>query len=551
MDISNLIQQGQAHQQNGNFPQAKEAYEEALRLAPDHPDAFFCLGNLALQAGHLEPGVQYLIRAVNAGGTQPELFTNLATALRTQKKDQDALKALKHGAQLHPDHAPILTMLAALLRISGQHDEALAALERAQKIAPHHADIALEMARLAQTTGQYDRAETSYRQALALEKSVSAYNDFAHFLTRIGRENEAIEHYRAASELAPRALSVLNNLAFQLYALGQADESIETFDRCLKIVPTNPDAHALRAFPLLLKGQYAEGWKEYEWRFKTSSFPQLSIHLSSPAWKGEALDEKTILLISEQGFGDTFQFVRFAKLLAERGARVVVAAQRPAVEVLKTAPGVYDVFAYEDPAPAHDYHIYMMSLPERFGTTVETLPTDVPYLRADADGAEHWRERLASYRGKKVGIVWNGNPEQRNNPKRSCPLEAIAPLAQIEGINLFSLAKNRPSDEGELHPGMIDLGGELNSFSDTAAIIANLDLVISVCTSAAHLAGALAKPTWVMLSAGSDWRWFLDREDSPWYPTARLFRQHALHDWSGLTARIADALSDWAAAPHP
>ena len=484
---------------------------------------------------------------MNNGGIRPELFANLATAYRAQNNTQDALTVLMRGAQLNPEHAPIWIMLGAVLRVLERYEEARSALSGAIDLAPQNPDAHLEMARLAQATGENDRADEAYRQTIALTPSVVAHSGYATFLTQVAREEDALEQYRAALNLDPKAGSVLTNLGYQLYTMGRVEDSIDAFDRSLALDPETPDTHALRAFPLLLNGDYTLGWKEYEWRLESPTFPQAAVRPTTPAWNGEPLDGKTILLIAEQGYGDTFQFVRYAKPLAERGARVLVTAQRPAVELLKSALGVDAVYAFEDALPAHDYHIHMMSLPHRFDTTLKTLPAAVPYLSADPDHVLQWRDRLVAYGGRKVGIVWSGNPDQRNNLKRSCPLSALASIANVKGISLFSLAKDRDLAEGNLHPGMIDLGPDLKTFSDTAAIMANLDLVISVCTSTVHLSGALARPTWVMLAAASDWRWGLEGEDCPWYPTARLFRQQNLHDWPDITARIAAALADWVA----
>lgn len=544
MNISELLTQGFQHQKNGEFAQAKSIYETVLQVEPNNPDALYLIGMVALMSGHEQPATQYLIHAVNNGGTQPDLFTNLAKLLRAQNNPSDAHKVLLHGLQLHPDNISVLVMLAILLQEVSQHERALKALLHALNVDANSSEAHLEIAKTYQALGTYDQAELHFQKAIALRPNVTTRNIYGTFLAQFGRENEAIEQFRKALDFDPTSESTLNNFGFHLYALGEIDESIDAFERCLKLNPNNADAHGLCAFPLLLKGEYMRGWEEYEWRFKTPTFPPPPIKLDSPTWQNEPIEGKTILLIGEQGFGDTFQFVRFATQLSSMGAKVFVAAQDPAVELLKSVPGVSQVIAFSDPnIPAHDYHIFMMSLPERLDLTLASIPQNVPYLFPDKDLVATWKAYFSGYENLKVGIVWSGNPDQRNNAKRSCPLSALSPLLGVNTVQLFSLAKTVDNDASPLPPEIIDLGDRINTFSDTAAIIANLDLVISVCTSTAHLAGALGCPVWILLAASADWRWLQDREDSPWYPAARLFRQTKLHDWDHLLQNVAQDLA--------
>lgn len=543
MNAQALIQDGINLLQRGELAGAKAAFERVLEQAPDNADALYWMGVLALQTGHLEHGAQYMIRAVNAGGHQADLFGNLASALNALKRHEEALLVLGHGAQRHPGNSRILTMLGAQLRDCGRTGDARNTLEHALKIAPDDADAHLEMARLARIMGNAERADLAFRRSVDLAPSLTAHNEYALFLSQSGRDEEAVTQFQAALALNPDAQSILSNLGFAFYALGRADDSLAIFDRALGLEPDNAEIHALRAFPLLLKGHLLEGWHEYEWRLKSATFPAPPIALDSPLWERQPLKGKTLLLVAEQGYGDTLQFVRYAKPLADRGARVLVAVQEPLVELLKSVPGVAETASFNALSlPAHDYHIHMMSMPHRLGDTLETIPADVPYITADPALAARWRKRLEGYKGLRVGIVWSGNPLQRNNLKRSCPTSAITPLTQIAGVQMFSLAKDRNANAGPLPSGMIDLGGEIKTFADTAAIMSNLDLVISVCTSTAHLAGAMGRPTWLMLAQAADWRWLKKRSDSPWYPTARLFRQRRLYDWNGPIVEIAEAL---------
>jgi len=544
MNFSDRLSEGFQHQQNGRYQQAKEIYEEVLSGDPENPEALYLIGMLALQTGFVQPATQYLIHALNFGNTQPDLFANLAMMLRAQNNITDAHKVLLHGLSIIPDDVILMTMLGTLLRDTHHYDKSLKALQHAielEEASPSH----LELARTLLAMDRQDQAEIHFKKSISLESNGTNNYFYGLFLAYAGQNEAAIEQFKKALTYDPNSQIVLHNLGFNLYTHGQRDESLETFLHCLKINPNNSDAHALYAFPLLLSGQYEQGWKEYEWRFKTLSFPPPPLTLESPVWKNEPIKDKTILLLGEQGYGDTFQFVRFADQLSAMGAKVLVAAPDPVLGILKGVPGVDDVFSFsESNVPDHDYHIYMMSLPERLGITLPSLSkTTIPYLFADQQLCKTWKDFFTSHKKFNIGIVWNGNPDQRTNKKRSCPLSALSPLFDLEDVQLFSLAKTRPQDEGPLPDQMIDLGEHLHSFSDTAAIMQNLDLVISVCTSTAHLAGALGRPVWVLLAASADWRWLLDRDDSPWYPTARLMRQETLHDWDHLIQKVAKDLS--------
>ena len=296
-------------------------------------------------------------------------------------------------------------------------------------------------------------------------------------------------------------------------------------------------------------GDFEKGWSEYEWRWRCSTvlprpFPQ-------PLWQGEPLDGRTILLHAEQGLGDTLQFVRYAPMVKQRGAEVIVSCQKPLLSLLKSCPGIDSLLPQASVVPQFDVQASLMSIPSIFGTTLATIPSEVPYLSANADLAEHWRERLRSLQGFKIGINWRGRPGNPSERHRGIPLRAFAPLARLPGVRLISLQKGPGWEEiaaaAENVP-VVDLGRALDEaagpFMDTAAIMHNLDLVITSDTVIAHLAGALGVPVWVALPFVPDWRWLLEREDSPWYPTMRLFRQKRPGEWDEVFERIAAAVGE-------
>jgi hypothetical protein len=329
---------------------------------------------------------------------------------------------------------------------------------------------------------------------------------------------------------------------------GDPAAAIAEFDRAIALKPTYAEAHHNRASALLLLGRMEQGLAEYEWRFRSRDFPPFR-----PRWKpwdGGAAEGRTIALVAEQGLGDTLQFVRYAAPLATRGARVIVECPAALCPLLARTPGVSQWITAEDTAPEADGCVPMMSMPYRMGTTLETIPSDVPYLFADEERARAWREKLAHYETFNVGIAWQGNPHCPGDSQRSIPLAHFEPLSKVAGVRLFSLQKGPGAEQLDVVReawGVVDFGEALDAsggaFMDTAAIMNELDLVITSDTAHAHLAGGLGARVWVALQRVPDWRWLLARDDSPWYPTMRLFRQSRAGDWQGVLARIAEELA--------
>jgi len=329
--------------------------------------------------------------------------------------------------------------------------------------------------------------------------------------------------------------------------LGRPADCLEHFEAAISRQPDHAEAHKSRAMTWLHLGDFERGWAEYEWRWKCKGFtPRL---LDQPAWDGTSLQDRRILLFTEQGIGDTFQFVRYASLLADQGALVSVECPANLVPILSTCPGVARVIGQGSPLPDFDCHAALMSLPRLLGTTLATVPAHVPYLAAEANLVERWRRELQHSSAFKVGVVWQGNPKNGSDCRRSFPLECLTSLAGVPGVELYSLQKGRGLEQlvrvlGDF--SIVDLSGRLDlgvgAFTVTAAAMCNLDLIICCDTASAHLAGAMGRPVWLALSYAADWRWLLQREDSPWYPTMRLFRQPQLSDWGAVFQDMAGTL---------
>jgi hypothetical protein len=327
------------------------------------------------------------------------------------------------------------------------------------------------------------------------------------------------------------------------------EEAGECFERVVKLTPDNAEARSFLGLIHLTQGNYRLGWGEYENRRNTLQFLRDRRTLSQPLWKGEPLEGSRILLYAEQGLGDTIQFVRYVPLVAAQGGKVVLEIPSRLHRLLSHIPGAGSVIRHGEALPEVDWQCPLLSLPLAFGTELNTVPAEIPYIYPDPSQAEAWRQRLPGD-SVRVGLVWGGSQLHPHDALRSIPLEVLAPLTHIEGTTFYSLQMGAPAEQVKQMGGrvrLVDLQNEQKDFADAAAIVASLDLVISIDTSVAHLAGAMGKPVWILLSRSADWRWLLDREDSPWYPTARLFRQSTMGNWQDVVASVERELRQFVA----
>jgi hypothetical protein len=418
---------------------------------------------------------------------------------------------------------------------------------------PQRHDIIQQVAQLAHQSGQIEESLELMRRAVVLAPGVADYHaNLAMLLSTLGRFDEAIPEYRQAMVLEPNLPDVFNNLGNLLRETGQPAEAESFFRKAMALQPSEVARWNL-SFMLLARGEFAEGWPAYESRLSMNGFPARKF--PQPMWDGRDLGGRTILLHAEQGMGDTFNFIRYAPLVHQRGGRVIMLCQPPVHRLLATQTqlGVDQWISEIQPLPPFDVHCPLLSLPGIFGTTFESIPNTVPYLFPDPALANRWRDRIAQLPGLKVGLVWKGSPTPIHNRKRSTTLAELAPLFAVPGVSFISLQKGEPPVQANTFPAgatLIDSTSDLADFADTAALISTLDLVISIDTGVAHLSGALGKPTWVLLPFVPDWRWFHDRSDSPWYPTMRLFRQSHLSDWSQPIRAASVELSCLAGTPQ-
>lgn len=462
-------------------------------------------------------------------------------------KDTDrALDALRHAVRLKPEYIEGYYDLAVALTHAGRLDEAVAVHRRLLELKPEGAESLTKLASALEDQGRTDDAIAIYHDLMRLRPDDATIRQSLGLLyVAHGRTAEGAEAFQHAIELEPQQASYRNNIGAALAELGRPTKAISHFETAIHLDPNHAEAHKSLGMTCLQLGDFERGWCEFEWRWKCKDFRVRS--LPQRLWDGSECRGQTILLYTEQGIGDTFQFVRYALELFARGARVLIECPAPLVPLLQTCPGVAQVVASGERLPRFHCHAALMSLPRLLGIKVTTIPAKVPYLAADTHLSERWRQEFCGRQTFKVGIVWQGNPQNASDFRRSIPLEHFAPLGAVPGVELFSLQVGAGADQlAKLGSkfSITDLGCRLDAgtFRVTAAVLCNLDLLISCDTAAAHLAGALGKPVWVALSYAADWRWLLDRQDSPWYPTMRLFRQFKLGDWATVFEQMAIAL---------
>lgn len=389
------------------------------------------------------------------------------------------------------------------------------------------------------------QAIAAYQKAIEIDVNYAdAHNNLANIYREEGRYDEAIASYLKAVKGRPAWPELHSSIAAMYQAIGRLDEAFHYFGQALQLAPDNPDIHWDYALCLLLAGRYAEGWQEYEWRWRRGL--PVPRGFSQPFWQGEMLSGKTLLVYDEQGYGDGIQFLRFIPLLERYGGKVILEVLEPLHALIRESMEVDELVARGDMLPAFDYHIPLLSLPRVLNITLETIPSDIPYLRAPADRIEHWRQRLVGGKGLRVALTWAGNPNVKNDHWRSPRLQPLLPLLDTPDVTFYSIqmgdGRRDLAQCADMPPNFIDLGDEIHNFSDTAAILSQLDLLITSDTSAAHLAGAVGCKAWIMLHSAPDWRWMLRRRDSLWYPTLTLYRQAALGHWADVIGNIKEDL---------
>jgi tetratricopeptide (TPR) repeat protein len=539
-----LCNRGAALSALGHNGEALASYDRALALAPDFAEALSNRGNALKALGRLDDALASYDRALTVRPDDAQALFNRGVALHELKRFDVALESYDRALAVRPDHVEALSNRGDVLRELGRPKDALASYDQALVARPDYAEALSNRGNVLKAMRRFDDALASYDAALHLHPDDPAVlSNCAVTLQALDRLDEALASCDRALAIRADSVEALNNRASVLQELGRFDEALAAYDRAVAIAPEYVEAQMNRAMLLLLTGDFARGWPAYEWRRKLPSWIERGF--AAGEWSGEAIAGKRLLLHAEQGFGDTVQFARYAALAAERGAEVVLEIQPSLAPLLDGLFGASVVAAGRDQLPSFfDLHCPLLSLPHLLATSPESIPDGVPYIVAPADRIAAWASRLPKD-GLRVGLAWSGHPDNVRDHERSIPFARLAPLIGVPGTRFVSLQKDiRAADVDDVRRcgDIIDLCAELRDFADTAAVIAQLDLVITVDTAVAHLAGAMGKPLWLLLPRVPDFRWLLGRATSPWYPTARLFRKGQVDTWDAVIARMAAEL---------
>lgn len=578
-DVNALFQWALQLHHQGKLAQALQIYEDVLSISPEHFDALFLAAWAALH--HQKPALalMWFDKALSIQPDHALSHFKRGVALHQLKRVQDALVSYDRAIALNPDHAPVWLQRGNALKDLNRLDQALSSFERALALRPDFADacfqigfVLVELKRLQEAVTFYDRslaiqpnhaeahynkgnalrdlnrleeARVSFERAIEIQPDlIAAHSNLGGVLRRLNRGREALASYQRALELQPDAAQIHINRGNAWLGLLHIQDAIASYDRAIAIQPNHAKAHWYKSVALLLSGQFEQGWLLYEWRWRKDMDLWPMRTFSQPLWLGEQdIAGQTILLHAEQGLGDVIQFCRYVRLVKAKGARIVFEVQPALLNALKQLEEVDEWVAAGDPLPAFDVHCPLMSLPLAFKTVLTEIPSPTPYLRAPADACQRWANQLGVRKRPCVGLVWSGSTTHQNDALRSLPLAKL--LAHLPpGCDYVSLQKEvRERDQQALAgSGIRHFGEGIQDFNDTAALCELMDLVISVDTSVAHWAAAMGKPTWIMLPYAPDWRWLLDRDDSPWYASVKLFRQGESRTWDEVLKRVADAL---------
>jgi tetratricopeptide (TPR) repeat protein len=591
VSLAEMLAAAFQHLQAGNTSEAEERYRAILRAQPSHADAWFFLGTACQMKGKLQEAQLNYRRALALSPDHASAYYNLGVALEQQDQLAEAAGCYQQALRIEPTNLAALNNLGNVLKALGKLDNAIACYREVLRLKPDFAEVHANLGNVLSDQENLVEAESSYRRALQLRPDYAeVHYNLGILFSKWGKIEDAIAYYRRALSFKPSYQEAHVNLGNVLRLTGQMEEALTSFQQALHLKPDFASAHWNRSMVLLARGDFQEGWPEYEWRWAQHNFARR--HFVQPLWDGANLHGKTLLLYAEQGLGDTLHFIRYAPLVKQRGGKVLLECQPQLLRLLAAFPGIDQLLPRGSQLPSFDIQAPLLSLPGIFHTHLGSIPATVPYMRAAPELVGHWRRKLSEVRNPRsevkttsfsdigqrtsdfgrlflIGIAWQGNPTNPGDRHRSIPLVFFRRLAEVPGVQLISLQKGPGTEQlsvaGSLlsdnrqlttaSSSVFDFGSALDdatgAFADTAAVMMNLDLVISSDTVIPHLAGALGVPVWLALSLAPDWRWLLHREDSPWYPNIRLFRQKMFGDWQEVFDRIGDELRKLATDETP
>ncbi|GJL81593.1 MAG: hypothetical protein DHS20C01_12270 [marine bacterium B5-7] len=571
----------------GQIEQARAAYDRALKIDEKRPEAANSLALFLHRQGNTQDAIEVLLKSISLSPDYGFSHGNLGLFYQVQGRQEEAIGAYQLAIEKDPRNANYHLNLSQLYYDRHEWDKALAACRRAIILDSKSAAAYNNLGSVLRELGQPEQALSAFSTALQLDsKSASIYFNLGAVNQNLQQYTDARENFEQAVVLSPDWPSALMNLASMCVKSGDFDDAIKHYSRAIKLdnnpylasaftgrgavhtrlsrwqdaladfeaaireTPDHPDAHFANGILNLKLGRFNVGWREYEWRFAANSTSMnINANWHQPEWDGSTFRGKTLLVHHEQGLGDAIHFIRYLPGIKELGGKVILRCGPPLFRLFESVEGIDERFSRKERSEleqaTYDLQVPLMSVPHLLGTRFDSIPADVPYLTVDDELVASWRER-AQTSGFKVGLVWEGNPDQGDNNNRSCRLDDFAPLADVSGVTFYSLQVGEASAQAKSPPaGMefVDFTDNFTDMADTAALIKNLDLVITIDTSVAHLAGALGHPVWVVLWTNCCWRYLLDRNDSPWYPTMRLFRQHVTGDWTQPIQQITEELA--------
>src|SRR5882724_6588186 len=540
--FSNL---GAVLRQKNRFEEARKSYDLAIKLAPNSARAWINLGDLLRAQGQYDESLLTYDHALTLDSTSAEAANKGGTLLLERDRFEEALVRFDRSQAILPDQIEVLSNSGMCLSRLNRRDEAIAQFRKALQIKPDFVDAVHNLALTLHELKRLEEALATFDRALSLSPDKAEFiNNRGNVLMSLRRNEEALAHYERAIALMPDFTEAHANRGLVLDELFRMDEAAESYRKSIALKSDYPNAHWNLAINRLRVGDLKTGWVEAEWRWKTPKLPLIERNFKCPLWLGaEPLRGKTILLHNDQGLGDALHFCRYVPMVAAMGANVILEVQKELYELLSGLAGVSKLVSNGETLPDFDLHCSLCSLPLAFDTVLDTIPSATHYISV-GNYADAWKNRLASVKSPRIGLVWSGNPSHTNDRNRSMALEVLLPLLDADAgyVSLQKDARHADREILDQRKEILDLGPELKSFADTAAVISHLDLVISVDTSVVHLAGALGRPVWVLLPYVPDWRWLLHRTDSPWYPTARLFRQTEARDWRTVVHEVRTEL---------
>jgi tetratricopeptide (TPR) repeat protein len=541
--VANTLTKAIRQQQTGNLEEAKRLCLRALAVDVRHADSLNLLGVIEYQLKRFDGALKMVSRAIGVNSQEPRYYSNLGMILRTQGNLDGAVSAFQQALILKPDFVEALNNLGAILLHLGKLEDARSSLERALGFQPDSFEVLTNYGAVLRNQGKSQDARKCLERALALNpECVEALSNMGAVREGQGELEEAQVLLERALSINPDFVEAINNLGSVFERQGKPEKAMARFEQALSIQPNNVEAQWNRSLIQLLQGNFAEGWRNYEWRCRQRKIAPR--RLDEPQWRGEPLNGARILLHAEYGLGDSLQFLRYLPLVKADGGVIVLDVPLPLRRLAEQFADIAELTVSGKPLPPIDLHCPLMSLPLAFRTTLETIPNQVPYLAVPEEARQKAETLPWPEVGLRVGLVWAGSANHAKDKFRSIPLSLMEPLFDVEGVHFFSLQMGPGAEQlATVAAKITNLASAIGDMADTAALLANLDVLIAVDTSVVHLAGALGKPAWVMIPYSPDWRWLLEREDSPWYPTVRLFRQPEFGDWQSVILQVRAELS--------